>query len=1764
VSLHETYLLFYIYPQTDEGFFGFVAVPVACDEGCGTDNTGTGGSFVATNPVTLTQSGGTVSNTTIYVRLKSGLSVGTYNSENISATSTGATTQNVACSGSVTAVPSITLADNGTQVSAANVTQGTNTHVLHKFSLAVENANATLTGVQVTTAGSYASADLTNLKVRYSADATLDASDATLSTYTSVPTAGTLTFPGFTSQTINFGSTGYIFITADVASGATAGNTISVNAVTIAQLTFSSGTKSGTTNAGGTQTFVAASSGIITFDFAGLAGNEGTANSNYNNSNLSPSTISRGSGLTASANADRYNATNWALTSIGDAVTGNNYMEFTITPNSGYQFNVSSIVIQFQRSATGPSAIALRNSLDSYSANLDQIYTITDNTTTQTFTFTFTQANSSSAVTYRLYCYAEATGGSGGPGDGTGNDIVVNGNVTAAAPTPEINIKGNSVSIASGSDTPSFTDHTDFGSTDVVGGTVVRTFTIENTGTANLNLTGSSPYVSITGTHASDFSVTTIPTTPISASTNTTFQITFDPSAIGLRIATISIANDDADENPYTFAIQGTGTNSMQSDIIEDNTSYSSNINYTLYQAETITNTSHSVGVMRFTIRDGGAGNDDDALGTELNSITFSVANIDNIRTAALFDVNTMRANIPTINYGAGTITFSGLNGTNFTAPDNGARTLTLRVSFLSTVTDNAQMQFTITSATASISGSSFASFDAGGATSSITGDRNRIVVVADRLRFSQQPSNTAVFGGMTPAVGIEAVDVNSNRDLDFTGSISITSTGTLSGSPISNNSVNGLATFSGLTHTVAATGLTLTATTTGLTYSNTVVSNQFNIIDFTYLTGDFRPLYSDVDFSHNGSWEYFNGSSWGTTPGNLAPQNASPKPSRIIIDKSGITGGGNSSNTYYDIMILDGGELVLENNANPSADFISASKKLEVQDGGNLTVNGQIRFNSTANFIIRSGGTVTINNNNIANNHDFWAGVELFEGGSTFIIKDWFWSTTSTFSSLLNAAGGTISNNSQGYKFGNFILNTTTQGSNNWNLIGGSMGIVNLCYNDFIINTNGTGYVGGASNATGTNGFVINGNLIVNSGNFNFGTSFSTGTFSHQFTINGNFQFNSTGSLKIHRASTNPTTLNGFVNFKGNVTVNSAATFTNDMATDNSRMFVNINGTGTFSTPQEINIGCPMVGINTNIDNSTFVKLKSNNLSFNGITSLTTTFTLKGGSSLHFGWADNGTTPLIVTMPSGAVGTNQFITENNSTLYITHSGGLNNGSNLTTGNIQQFATSNRTFSQVATFWYVGKENQFTGDGIGTGSTAKVINVEMLDNTKILTLSGQIGFSDNTVISSTGGKLDIKKGQVVETETAYVFSCSGTLYMAPGTLYKITKGSADAVTSNNDQIPRMQGSGTTGANPYIFTGGTIELAGAVANNRFQTLRGTANRPTYKSVKYSGTNTYGVDYKNLSSQVTIDSCLFISESAVVDCIDNSSGSSSFVGDGGLNMSGTSFLRMKKVAGTTLPELLGTAAPYTLTGGTVELYGSGSTQTQSLRGTYASTNISYYNVELNAAGANVSNNAANVVAQAGFGIQGIMNVNAPTCFKIASGYTITGSGSFVVQPGATLKYGSANGITTAGTSSGNIQTANRTFPSSASYGFVGSLNQTSGDGLPSTLVNLYIDKTESNSIISLTDSVTIKNSLVMYKGCVLTGLNNILELGESTTQSGTLDYTSGYVIGNMRRWFKEINTGHETGLFPLGEVVNSCRIEQAFLYSVYFCSFSLGVS
>jgi trimeric autotransporter adhesin len=130
--------------------------------------------------------------------------------------------------------------------------------------------------------------------------------------------------------------------------------------------------------------------------------------------------------------------------------------------------------------------------------------------------------------------------------------------------TPEMGImgwgKGNSglSSITNGDISPDLADGTDFGDVDIDHGTYKAIFRMHNTGNANLDLTGTLP-VEISGTNASDFTVTTQPPSVLEAPSAEYFEIVFDPSGAGIRTASVSIANNDANNNPYTFTIQGAG-----------------------------------------------------------------------------------------------------------------------------------------------------------------------------------------------------------------------------------------------------------------------------------------------------------------------------------------------------------------------------------------------------------------------------------------------------------------------------------------------------------------------------------------------------------------------------------------------------------------------------------------------------------------------------------------------------------------------------------------------------------------------------------------------------------------------------------------------------------------------------------------------------------------------------------------------------------------------------------------------------------------------------------------------------------------------------------------------------------------------------------------------------------------------------------------------------------------------------------------------------
>ena len=133
------------------------------------------------------------------------------------------------------------------------------------------------------------------------------------------------------------------------------------------------------------------------------------------------------------------------------------------------------------------------------------------------------------------------------------NGISILRNLASGSPLTEINVKGNNLSIPDGTVTTTSANHTYF-DTIVVGGNKIRTFTIQNTGTDSLNITG----ITITGANASLFSPGALtPAGKIMPGDSAKFTLTFTPDSAGTKNAVVNIASTDCDEKNYDFAIKG-------------------------------------------------------------------------------------------------------------------------------------------------------------------------------------------------------------------------------------------------------------------------------------------------------------------------------------------------------------------------------------------------------------------------------------------------------------------------------------------------------------------------------------------------------------------------------------------------------------------------------------------------------------------------------------------------------------------------------------------------------------------------------------------------------------------------------------------------------------------------------------------------------------------------------------------------------------------------------------------------------------------------------------------------------------------------------------------------------------------------------------------------------------------------------------------------------------------------------------------------------
>ncbi|CAF3745949.1 unnamed protein product [Rotaria sp. Silwood1] len=169
--------------------------------------------------------------------------------------------------------PSIAI--SSAHPSAGNINVNSTDNIVGSFQLDVTTATATLTGMTVTTAGTYVTGDIATNGFKFWINSSNNLTGATqLGTSQAAAGPGNVVVSGL-SQSISSGTTRYILFTTSISSGATAGHTINISSTAFSNITFSSGTKTGTDPvvASNNQTIVALTPSIVISDGSPAAGN---------------------------------------------------------------------------------------------------------------------------------------------------------------------------------------------------------------------------------------------------------------------------------------------------------------------------------------------------------------------------------------------------------------------------------------------------------------------------------------------------------------------------------------------------------------------------------------------------------------------------------------------------------------------------------------------------------------------------------------------------------------------------------------------------------------------------------------------------------------------------------------------------------------------------------------------------------------------------------------------------------------------------------------------------------------------------------------------------------------------------------------------------------------------------------------------------------------------------------------------------------------------------------------------------------------------------------------------------------------------------------------------------------------------------------------------------------------------------------------------------------------------------------------------------
>jgi hypothetical protein len=186
-------------------------------------------------------------------------------------------------------------------------------------------------------------------------------------------------------------------------------------------------------------------------------GNETTEPSVFNNVNVTAANLTQGT-ITPAANPNRFGGSAWfntgntvAGSTLAEAIAGNDYIQFVVTPNSGYTFTATSFSFLWDFSATGPKSVALRSSADGFTTNLGTLTNLTASTSVFRTISISSLVKVSTPTTFRLYGFGGTnTGGTAGFDTGSNQNNVILYGTTALLTGPTASVLSGTTSICDG------------------------------------------------------------------------------------------------------------------------------------------------------------------------------------------------------------------------------------------------------------------------------------------------------------------------------------------------------------------------------------------------------------------------------------------------------------------------------------------------------------------------------------------------------------------------------------------------------------------------------------------------------------------------------------------------------------------------------------------------------------------------------------------------------------------------------------------------------------------------------------------------------------------------------------------------------------------------------------------------------------------------------------------------------------------------------------------------------------------------------------------------------------------------------------------------------------------------------------------------------------------------------------------------------------------------------------------------------------------